>query len=275
MRNAEKMQEIKILKVDISTGRAKCTIDSVAEEKPLHIFLNNTHFVTILCSPCQLKELALGHVLSEGIAKRRNEIHSVRFEEDKQMCRIQFRSDIDITKRIKHARPFSRLVTSSCNPPSDSWPFPKLIDRINLPKVSSSLVVKAEVISNCVRNLNSIARTFKKTGGVHVAALYEKNGELAGLAEDIGRHNAVDKVIGMRALKNLGFGKCFLALSGRLTGDMVLKAVRVGLPVIASQAAAIKSGIEVAGQCTITLIGFARGKRMNIYTHPKRITFEK
>ena len=266
------MRKIKILKVDVSAGKARHTIDSVVEEKPLHIFLNNTHFVTILCSPYHLKELAVGHVLSEGIIKSRNEIRNILFEEDKQICRIQFKPDIDVREKIELARPFSRLITSSCNPP-DYWPFPKLMDRIKLPKVRSNLVVKAEIISNCVKNLNVVAETFRKTGGVHVATLHEENGDLVALAEDVGRHNAVDKVIGIRALKNLGLSRCFLALSGRLTGDMVLKAARMGLPVAASQATAIESGIEVAEHCKITLIGFARRKRMNIYTYPQRVDY--
>ncbi len=266
------MRKIEILKVDVSTGKAKYATDSVAEEKPLHIFINNTHLVTILCSPSLLKELAIGHLLSEGILKDRNEIHKILFEKDKQSCHLQFKSDIDIEERIELARPFSRLITSSCNP-TDYWPLPKLIDRIRLPKAKSNLVVKAELVSICVKNLNAVAKTFRKTGGVHVAALYEENGDLAALAEDVGRHNAVDKVIGKRALKNPDFSKCFLTLSGRLTGDIVLKAARIGLPIIASQAAAIKSGIEIAELCQITLIGFARGKRMNIYANSERITY--
>lgn len=265
------MRKIKVLKVDISAGKAKHTTDLVAEEKPLHIFLNNNHLITILCSPSWLKELAVGHLLSEGIIRSHNEIHNILFEEDKQLCHIQFKPNINIKKKIRLAKPSSRLITSSCNP-LDYWPFPKLIDRIKLPRVSSSLVIKAELISNCVNNLNAVAETFRKTGGVHVAALYEENGNVAALAEDVGRHNAVDKVVGIRDLKNLGFSRCFLALSGRLTGDIVLKAARIGLPIVTSQATAIKSGIEVAEHCKITLIGFARGKRMNIYAHPERIT---
>ncbi len=266
------MQEIRILKVNVSTGEVKRAADLVAEEAPLHIFLNNTHFVSILCSPQQLKELALGHVLSEGFIKSRNDIRNIVLEREKQICRIRLKSDIDIKDKIKRARPFSRLITSSCTS-SDSWLFPKLVDRIKLPKVSSNLVVKAEIISRCVRNLNFAAETFRKTGGVHVAALYEENGDLVALAEDVGRHSAVDKVIGIRASKDLGFDKCFLALSGRLTGDMVLKAARIRLPIVASQAAAIKSGVEVASHCKITLIGFARRKRMNIYTYPQRVDY--
>jgi len=92
-------------------------------------------------------------------------------------------------------------------------------------------------------------------------------------AEDVGRHNAVDKAIGIGALNETDFGECFLALSGRLTGDMALKAARVGLPIVASLAAAIDSGIAVAKDAGLTLIGFVRGKRMNIYNFPERIDF--
>ena len=124
-----------------------------------------------------------------------------------------------------------------------------------------------------MRNLNRVAETFRKTGGVHVAAICDGKGNLTALAEDVGRHNAVDKVIGMKALENGGFEDLFLALSGRLTGDIVLKAARIGAPLIASKSAAMKSGIEVAEHCGITLIGFVRGKHMNVYTCPERVGY--
>jgi formate dehydrogenase accessory protein FdhD len=118
--------------------------------------------------------------------------------------------------------------------------------------------------------LNFSAETFRKTGGVHVAAIY--NGEdVEALAEDIGRHNAVDKVIGIGALNRTDFSACFLALSGRLTGDIVFKAARVGVPIVASLAAAIDSGITMARNTGLTLVGFVRGNRMNIYTFPERV----
>jgi formate dehydrogenase accessory protein FdhD len=140
-----------------------------------------------------------------------------------------------------------------------------------LPKTSLDLHVEAQVIADSVNHLNSVAETFRKTGGVHVAAICRSDGNLVVFAEDVGRHNAVDKVIGMCALNKTDFGKCFLALSGRLTGDIVLKAARVGIPIIASLAAAIDSGIALAKEVDLTLIGFVRGRRMNIYNFPERI----
>jgi formate dehydrogenase accessory protein FdhD len=119
--------------------------------------------------------------------------------------------------------------------------------------------------------LNTLAKTFRKTGAVHIAALYSATGELMTFSEDVGRHNAADKVIGTGALKESDFSKCFLASSGRLTGDIVLKAARMRIPIVASMAAVVDSGIDVAQRTGITLIGFVRGKRMNVYTHAERI----
>jgi formate dehydrogenase accessory protein FdhD len=140
-----------------------------------------------------------------------------------------------------------------------------------LSKVKSSLKVKAETILEGVSRLNLIAEAFRKTGGVHAAAIYKNDGVLVAFAEDVGRHNAVDKAIGHAALGKADFNMCFLTLSGRLTGDIVRKAASVGIPIVASLAAAIDSGISVAKDADLTLIGFVRGKRMNVYNLPERI----
>jgi FdhD protein len=116
-----------------------------------------------------------------------------------------------------------------------------------------------------------LAETFRRTGGTHAAAICGIDGSFLTFAEDVGRHNAVDKVIGMAALNDIDFGRCFLALSGRLSSEIVLKAARVGLPIVASLAAAIDSGIKIADEVNLTLVGFVRGKHMNVYSSPERI----
>ncbi|MEM3622671.1 MAG: formate dehydrogenase accessory sulfurtransferase FdhD [Candidatus Bathyarchaeia archaeon] len=257
------MLEVEIVKIDVSAQTICKVKDYVAEEKPLHIFINKTHYVTILCSPSNLKELAVGHLLSEGILKSVEEIEEISIKNE--ACHVNLKLNIDIEKRLKLSKHFYRIITSACGT-SSAYPFSGKI-----PKINSNLKVKAETILNSVKNLNFIAETFRKTGGVHVAALYKSDGKLAAFAEDVGRHNAVDKVIGMAALNKTDFSLCFLALSGRLTGDIVLKAGGVGLPIIASLAAALDSGIEIAKDAGLTLVGFVRGKRMNIYTCYERI----
>lgn len=264
------MIEVEVVRIDVDTRKSERKTDFVAEEKPLHLFLNETHYVTILCYPTLLKELAIGYLLSEGVLKSCNEIKNVEISKNGE-CHVQLQSGVDAQKRIAVSQPFSRLILSTCGS-SDYWPLSKLIDRLNLPRLPAGLNVDVNVVSESVRRLNTLAETFRKTGGVHVAALYSSNGHLTACAEDIGRHNAVDKVIGMSAPKTLNFSQSFLASSGRLTGDIVLKAARVGIPIVASLAAAVDSGIEVAKRTHLTLIGFVRGKRMNVFTFPERIT---
>jgi FdhD protein len=263
------MREIHVSRINVSEQTIEEKTDFVAEETPIHIFLNKTHYGTILCSPDQLEEMAVGHLLSEGLLKSTDEIDELLLKKDGK-CLVKLKPDIDIEQRISTSQRFARLVVSACGSP-DYRPISEVID--SLPKLDMTPTLAANVVSHSVRRLNSIAEKFRKTGGVHVAALYSTDGKLAALAEDVGRHNAVDKVIGAGATKNLDFRNLFLALSGRLTGDIVLKAVRMKIPVIASLSATISSGLEAAQLARVTLIGFVRGKRMNVYTYPERIVF--
>ncbi len=259
------MKEVSITKLDLTTKTSKKTTDFVAEEKPLHLFVNNTYWATILCSPADLKEMAVGHLLSEGLLKSTDEIDEVILKEVENSCYVKLKTEVKVEDRIKLSRLHARVVTSACGSGSPYQYARKPA------KVKSDLTVKAEILFNSVNQLNFKAELFRKTGGVHAAAIYKADGALVAMAEDVGRHNAVDKVIGMAALNQTDFSGCFLALSGRLSGDVVFKASKVGLPIIGSLAAALSSGIEMAEQANLTLAGFVRGKRMNIYTFDERI----
>lgn len=263
------MREIKVSRMSVSDQTVKEIIDYIAEEAALHIFLNKTHYGTILCSPHQLKEMVVGHLLSEGLLNSTDEIDDFVLKDDGK-CLVKVKSDINVEQRIAKSQRFARLIVSACGSP-DYRPLSEVVDSI--PKLDMIPTVNALVVSQSVLQLNTVAEKFRKTGGVHVAALYSKDGELSALAEDVGRHNAVDKVIGAGATKKMDFRNFFLALSGRLSGDIVLKAARMKLPIIASLSAAISSGLEVAQLTGVTLVGFVRGKRMNVYTYPERIVF--
>jgi FdhD protein len=265
------MKEVQISQIDVNNRRLEQKKDFVAEETPLHIFLNQTHYTTILCSPNQLKELAIGHLVSEGILRSAKEVKEIRFKAGGK-CTVRLEKGIDAEKRIQATHPFARLIVSACGSP-DYWPLSKLVDRLHVSKVPSSLSVEAKAVSDSVKELNTLAETFRKTGGVHIAAAYSSEGKLRTFAEDVGRHNAIDKVIGTCVLKKLDFNECFLASSGRLSGDIVLKVARMKVQVVASLAAALSSGIEIARYMGVTIIGFVRGRRMNVYTSPERIIY--
>lgn len=264
------MREIKLSRINVTKKTIEERSDFIAEETSIHIFLNKLHYGTILCSPDQLQELVIGHLLSQGLLKSPNEIEELLLKNNGK-CLVQLQPGIDANERISSSQRFARLAVSSCGYP-DYWPLSEVINSFNLTKLDMKLTIDAEIISQSVRQLNYIAKQFRETGGVHVAALYSMDGVLVALAEDVGRHNAVDKVIGAGVTKKAEFKNLFLALSGRLTGDIVLKAARMRISVIASLSATISSGLEAAQLTGITLIGFVRGRRMNVYTYPKRIT---
>jgi len=254
-----------ITRIDVASGKAQKKKDYVAEEKPLDILVDKKHYGTIFCSPSNLKELALGHLLSEGILKSVEEIEELRLSLSKATCKVILKTNVDIEKRLTFSKLSSRVIRSACG---ETSPYQLSFRH---PKIRSNLTVQAKTIFDCVNRLNSNAMIFRRTGGVHVAAIYDKEGKEKTLTEDVGRHNAVDKVIGAGVLKQIDFDRCFLALSGRLTSDIVLKAAMMHLPIVASLAAAIDSGVAVANEAHLTLVGFVRGNRLNIYTFPERI----
>ena len=259
------VRQVEITKIDLSTGKVQKIIDYVAEEVPLQLFVNTTFWATILCSPTNLKELAVGHLLSEGIVKSIEEIEEVTLKEKENTCIVKLKPSIKVEDRVQISRLHARVILSACGSGS---PYQY---KGKIPKVESPLTVKAQVIFDSVNQLNFKAEGFRQTGGLHVAAIYKGDGSLVSLAEDVGRHNAVDKVIGMAALGKVDFSGCFVALSGRISGDVAFKAAKVGLPIVASLAAALSSGIATAEESNVTLAGFVRGKRLNIYTSPERI----
>jgi len=248
----------------MAEGSVKKIEDFVAVERPLHIFLGISPYATMLCTPVDLNELVVGHLLSEGIVRAVDEIHEIAFKED-GLCYVSLKPTVDVEKRLRLLNRLHRIIPSACG----GLHTPQFLKGIK--PIKSAVKVKAKIIQKSVTDLNVMAETFRKTGGVHAAAIYAVNGKLLAFAEDVGRHNAVDKAVGKAALKNTSFSNCFLALSGRLSGDVVLKAARVGIPIVASISAALNSGIEVARKANLTLVGFVRGKRMNVYNAPERI----
>ena len=259
------VRQMNIVKLDLSTGKAQEITDYIAEEKPFYLFVNKVFWATILCSPNDLKELAIGHFLSEGILKSIDEIREIILKKSENTCYVKLKPGINVKNRVKISRLHSRVIPSACG---SGAPY-QFTGKI--PKVKSKIEVKAQIIFDSVKQLNFKAKGFRRTGGMHVAAIYNVDGQLVALAEDVGRHNAVDKVIGIAALDRIAFRRCFLALSGRMSGDVAFKAAKVGIPVIASLAAALSSGVAMAESANLTLAGFVRGNRINLYTSPERI----
>jgi FdhD protein len=257
------VQEVDILRIDVSNRKVQQIRDCVAREKPLHLFLNRTFYATIFCTPSNLKELAVGHLVSEGIIKSAAEIEEVNLKQN--ICRVKLKCYVDLEKRLLLSKHFQRVILSACGSEEAYRPSQRLS------RIKSNLKVKAQTILMSINYLNHAAEIFRKTGGVHAAAVFKDMGTPIAFAEDVSRHSAVDKVIGIAVMCKTDLGNCFLALTGRLTNDIVMKCARVNVPIVASMAAAIDSGIDIAKKADLTLIGFVRGKRINVYSVPQRI----
>jgi FdhD protein len=160
------------------------------------------------------------------------------------------------------------LVTGVCGPEESALGAWQACD---LPPVDSTFSITPTAVTQAIQQLNTKMDIYRTTGGTHGAALADKGGTLHFIAEDVGRHNAVDRVIGKGLDADIDFGAMILVCSGRLTSDLVLKAAVARIPVLASISAAVDSGVELADAAGISLVGFVRGARMNVYTHPDRL----
>ena len=230
--------------------------DEVARDVPICIFLNDEPFITLIASPGKYRELAIGHIFCEGIIPCLDDVEHIDLF--KERVNIKIRKEIDPTGLGLRKM---RLITTACGTRdfSDYHEFESL-------KLDESRNYSTSTILETVKKLNELGEVFRKTGGTHSALLTSKKDGFLGYAEDVGRHNAVDKVIGEGLLSGVDFTECILSTSGRLSGEMILKAVYAQIPVVCSVSAPLISGIILAENTGITVYGFVRGRRMNQYT---------
>lgn len=235
--------------------------DLIAEEAPLTIFINNEEFITLLSTPADLRELTIGFCLSEGILKRKEELRSIDLDEKEGICRIELKDDL---KREFFGK---RAISSGCGRGSI---FYNPSDIFDYSLIKSEIKVKSKDILRLMRSLQSSSQLFKKTGGVHSCALADAERILV-FKEDIGRHNAVDKIFGECFLKEIPTEDKIILLSGRISSEILIKVSKARIPIVASRAAPTTLAVEMANKLGIALAGFVRTEKMNIYTHPERI----
>lgn len=256
-------EKFKVRKVTVDPNISSILEEEVAVEAPIRIYLNNMRVATLMASPTMLRELAVGYIFSEGILKDREAVEKVTVEGNDVHLWLKEGSKADLVDIEKAG--WGAVIKSACGSTAD------YVNRIfRYSEASSTYSISAEEIVRMVSELNLNSRTFKVTGGLHSAAIFE-DGVMTSFSEDVGRHNAVDKAIGSSILKNVRFDRSILVTSGRQTGEMVAKVVRMGIPLSVSVSAPTHSGIEIAEETGLTLICFARGKRFNVYTRPERV----
>jgi FdhD protein len=254
-------ESIPVLKIG-EAGRSRATLP-VAREFMLTIFLNDKELVTIMCSPENMKELAAGFLFSEGLIGSKKDIKKLEVDEWMGTARVRTAGDLAADSRF-----FSkRLLASGCGGSATFYD----ISDATVPKIESGLKVAAAEVMHLANVFQHGSELYRTTHGVHSAALCQ-GGQIIVFYEDIGRHNAVDKIFGRCLLEDIPTEDRIIVTSGRVSSEILQKVVKRGIPVIVSISAPTDLGVKIADKLGITLIGLVRGGKMNVYAHEERVT---
>jgi FdhD protein len=254
-------------------GQSVCDApDELAIEEPLEIRVRGRAVSVTMRTPGYDAELAAGFLLSEGIIHGHRDVlrieHCSRNEDD-NVLNVVLAPEVavDFDRLTRHV-----FASSSCGLCGKAT-----IESItrHVAPIESSLKISAAIIASLPEKMRADQQTFDRTGGLHAAALFDASGRLIVLREDVGRHNAVDKVIGHCLLNDLlPLENYLLLVSGRSSFEIMQKALAARVPIVAAISAPSSLAMEFAEAGNQTLIGFLNSQRMNIYTHPRRVHFE-
>lgn len=260
----EKTLECKVFKIE--DGICKADVDELlVREYPLTIFLNGKKLATLLCSPENLKALSVGFLRTEGLINTSEDIISFNLNEEKGIAEVE-------TKNKDAAREsfFSKKIDLESIKDQSIDGIDNFLDSLNCKPVESDAKMHTEKIFEFMRTNLDYSDVFKNTGGVHCVALCDSN-EMLVVYEDVARHNALDKVIGESLMKGIFLKDKAVILSGRVSLEMILKAAKLEIPIIISKSAPTSLSVALAKRLNITLVGFVRGNKMNIYANGYRI----
>jgi FdhD protein len=268
------VQPVDVVRVARDTRAA--ARDVVAAEEPLEIRLGGTPFVVIMRSPGADRELAAGFLLSERIVRSAADIATMRHctreeaREYQNVLNVWLTGEAAARAATLQATKRPVLANSACGVCGR-----RTIDDLlcDLPVSASGMTVARGLISELPQRLRTAQTAFTETGGLHAAGLFDAAGTLLAFAEDVGRHNAVDKVIGQRLLAGATpLDAAVLCVSGRTSFEIVQKAVVAGIPIVAAVSAPSSLAIELARDAHVTLLGFVRGETFNVYSGAERIS---
>ncbi|NBD24043.1 formate dehydrogenase accessory sulfurtransferase FdhD [Paenibacillus glycinis] len=240
--------------------------DDIAAEYPLTLELDGKEFATIVCSPTDLTELAVGFLASEGVIREAKELKELRIDEERGYAYAELHRP-QSTGKDDYAK---RFIGSCCG---KSRQFYFRSDARTARTSTTRMTVTPGQCMALMRLLQHSSADFRMTGGVHNAALCTADALIA-VRTDIGRHNALDKLFGYALQERLPVADKIIAFSGRLSSEVVLKAAKIGVGILLSKSAPTDLALKLANDLGITCAGFIRGHEMNVYTHGHRIAEE-
>jgi len=229
----------------------------VVREIPVTVYINGRELVTFLCTPHNLRYLVLGFLYLEGIIGSLDEIALLRVCDEEEMVEVRLTHDVELPTR--------RVLTSGCG---GGTTFADLTMQTS--KIDSALQVTPSQVLGLMRQLYGKAELYRATGGVHTSALSDGQ-QLLVVASDVGRHNTLDKIQGQCLLEGIDTRNRILLTTGRLSAEMLNKAARMQVPVLVSRTSPTDLAVEMAKAWDITLIGYARGEQIHVYSGEERV----
>ena len=241
--------------------------DLVVKEKALTIYVNNEELATVVCSPMYLEYMALGFLCAEGILRKRDDLKDIAIDEEQGLAYVETNRS---TRNISEKMFLKRYINPCCGRGRASFYFSN--DALLCKAVTAENKVARSEVSAMVEALQNRSRLFRRTGGVHNAALAE-DGRIIIFQEDIGRHNTLDKIFGQCFCEEIALRDKVIVFSGRVSSEILLKIAKMGAPILVSRSAPTDLALELADDLGITVIGFARGQRFSVYSHPERVAY--
>lgn len=223
----------------------------VVREQPLTVYVNGERFLTLLCSPIKLQELVLGYLWMEKIIAGLDDVTAC------DVSVVDGRADVALARPV--VLPTERILTSGCG-----GGITFRIDHRLFPRLSSTLRVRPAQLTERMKDLFAAAVHYRRSRGIHGAALTDGE-RLLVMAEDVGRHNAVDKLKGEALLRAIPTEERILLSTGRVSSEMLLKAARMGVPIVASRTSPTEMAVALGEQLNITVCGYVRTDGLNVY----------
>lgn len=239
----------------------KQTID-VIEEKPLTLYLNSQEIVTMMTINDYPEYLAVGYLLNQNMLLKNDKILSMEYEEDIDTIVIRTERKTNFEKKLK-----KKTLTSGC---AQGTVFGDIMESFEKKKLNDKKKINIQWIYQLSKKINLTPSLYLKAGAIHGCVLCFENSPLIYM-EDVGRHNAIDKIAGYMFLKNIKPDDKIFYTTGRLTSEMVIKSVQMEIPIVISRSGFTAWGVDLAKKANLTLIGRARGKKFTVLSGEQRI----
>ena len=238
---------------------------SVVTEKPLTVFLNGQEIVTLMTIGDEPELLAVGFLLNQNMLRLGDKISGIEYEDDLDVVVVRTNRETDFEKVLK-----KKTITSGC---AQGTVFGDLMDKLSSISLSSSDRLRTSWLYELSKKINNTPSLYLEAGAIHGCVLCKQNHPLIYM-EDVGRHNAIDKIAGYMFLNNIEPIDKIFYTTGRLTSEMVIKTVQMRVPILVSRSGFTAWGVELAREAGLTLVGRAKGRRFIVLSGTERIIYD-